>query len=144
MTNFDRAVVIRKLQAITKYLQLLSDRASLTQQAYLDSVEQQLIVERLLHLIVEAAVDTNSYLLVSANQPPPETYFNSFIQVGQQRIISQPLAAQLAPSAGLRNRLVHEYEEIDSAIVFQAIAFALTLYPEYVKQIQAYLERSEP
>ena len=49
------------------------------------------------------------------------------------------LARKLAPSAGLRNRLVHEYDDIDSSQVFKAISFALQQYPLYVKQINNYL-----
>lgn len=49
------------------------------------------------------------------------------------------LGKQLAPSAGLRNRLVHEYDDIDSNQVFKAIGFALQQYPLYVKQVNNYL-----
>lgn len=141
MTGIDRAIVDRKLQAIIQYLNALKSRATLTEQEYTSNFEQRLIVERLLHLTIEAAVDINTYLLVQSAQPPPATYYQSFIELGQQGIITPELAQQLAPSAGLRNRLVHEYDEIDSLIVFQAIGFALRLYSQYVRQIQAYLEQ---
>jgi uncharacterized protein YutE (UPF0331/DUF86 family) len=49
------------------------------------------------------------------------------------------LAASLAPSAGLRNRLVHEYDRIDDAIVLSAVEQTLALYPQYVAAIEAYL-----
>ena len=144
MTGLDKAIANRKLQKIVKYLATLKSFANLDQQSYLDDFSQQLIVERLLHLIIEAAADLNSYLLVRSGQPPPETYFNSFTEAGRQGIISQDLAQQLAPSAGLRNRLVHGYDEIDPTIVFQAIPFALELYPRYVVQIQRYLGQHPP
>jgi uncharacterized protein YutE (UPF0331/DUF86 family) len=144
MSGLDRAILNRKLQKVVKYLVALNSFASLDQQSYLNDFNQQLIVERLLHLIVEAAADLNSYLLVRSGQTPPETYFNSFTEAGRQGIIAQDLAQQLAPSAGLRNRLVHEYDEIDPIIVFQAIPFALELYPRYVVQIQRYLAQNLP
>lgn len=141
MAEIDHAIVNRKSQAIIRYLTTLESKAQLDLQTYLNEFEQQLITERLLHLIIEAAADINSYLLVCANQPPPETYFNSFIRAGQQGLISQSLAAELAPSAGLRNRLVHEYDEIDPVIVYQSIQTALKLYPQYVRHIQSYLQQ---
>jgi len=140
VTPVDRAVVTRKLQAIVKYLTALQPSAALDLEIYLNDFNQQLISERLLHLIVEAAVDTNSYLLVCFGQPPPETYFASFIEAGRYGLLSPELAQQLAPSAGLRNRLVHEYDAIDPLIVFRAIPLALELYQEYMKEIQVYLE----
>jgi uncharacterized protein YutE (UPF0331/DUF86 family) len=141
MTSIDHAIITRKLRAITKYLNALQPRAALDIQTYTSDFEQQLITERLLHLIVEAAADANTYLLTASGQPPPETYFNSFIEVGRHGIITPELATKLAPSAGLRNRLVHEYEDINPHIVFQSIRIALEIYPEYIQQVQIYLER---
>ena len=51
------------------------------------------------------------------------------------------LSQQLAPSAGLRNRLVHEYDDIDSRIVYQAMSLDLELYQEYMQEIQDYIGR---
>lgn len=142
MTGLDNAVVHRKLQKIIKYLVALKPLARLDPTTYLNDFNQQLIAERLLHLMVEAAADLNSYLLVRSGQTPPETYYDSFIAAGRQEIIDLELAQQLAPSAGLRNRLVHEYDEIDPLIVFEAIPFALELYPQFVEQVQIYLAQN--
>ena len=54
-------------------------------------------------------------------------------------LLSQPLAEQLAPSAGLRNRLVHEYDEIDDAVVLRAVGEARRLFREYVAAIERYV-----
>jgi len=54
-------------------------------------------------------------------------------------VISPELAKQIAPSSGLRNRLVHEYDDIEPKQVFRAISFALQQYPIYVEQINLYL-----
>lgn len=48
MTSLDRAIVIRKLQAMVRYLRALQPYAGLDQQTYLSNFEQQLIVEYLL------------------------------------------------------------------------------------------------
>jgi uncharacterized protein YutE (UPF0331/DUF86 family) len=44
-------------------------------------------------------------------------------------------AASIAPSTGLRNRLVHEYEEINDEIVFNSIGKVLDMYKNYLKLI---------
>jgi uncharacterized protein YutE (UPF0331/DUF86 family) len=49
------------------------------------------------------------------------------------------LAEKLAPSAGLRNRLVHEYDLIEHSMVLKAVIMAEELYPEYIKEIEDYL-----
>ena len=64
-----------------------------------------------------------------------------------QRIVGmlpRDLALALAPSAGLRHRLVHEYDRIDDAIVLEATARAQDLYARYVAAIDAYLTGATP
>jgi uncharacterized protein YutE (UPF0331/DUF86 family) len=59
--------------------------------------------------------------------------------MGEQGTLSRELAAALAPSAGLRNRLVHEYEAIDDATVIKAVRLAQDLYPQYIAAIEWHL-----
>jgi uncharacterized protein YutE (UPF0331/DUF86 family) len=56
-------------------------------------------------------------------------------------VLSVPFALALAKSTGLRNRLVHQYEAIDSTIVHSAIAEALAQYTEYCRHITIFLDR---
>ncbi|MEL6856339.1 MAG: DUF86 domain-containing protein, partial [Cyanobacteria bacterium J06607_13] len=104
--------------------------------------EQQLVVERLLHLLVESAADINSHIAVNSDQTPPDTYRDSFLLLGKMGVLSSDLAQQLAPVAGLRNRLVDDYDDIDNAIVYKSIAFALSLFPQYLQQVQAHLKKA--
>ena len=49
------------------------------------------------------------------------------------------MALSLAPSAGLRSRLVHEYESLDDAKVLASIGALLAQYPPYVQAVESYL-----
>ncbi len=141
MTQLDLEVVLRKLSTIQKYLNVLRTKEMLTQTDYDGDLEQQIIVERSLHLLIESAVDINTHIVVSDRRVPPETYRDSFIDVAKVGAISQELARELAPAAGLRNRLVHDYEDIDATIVRDSVALALRLLPQYLEQIKAYLQK---
>ncbi|MEO1622281.1 MAG: DUF86 domain-containing protein [Cyanobacteria bacterium J06632_3] len=114
---------------------------SVTLAEYLEDRRQQLIVERLLHLVVEAATDTNTHVLAATQQSPPDDYYSSFPEAAKVGLISPDLATRLAPSTGLRNRLVHDYDDLDNVIIYHSIAFALGGYAEYVLQVQDYLKR---
>jgi uncharacterized protein YutE (UPF0331/DUF86 family) len=59
-------------------------------------------------------------------------------------VIPHPLASQLAPTAGLRNRLAHEYETVVDRAVYQAIERMLPHYTEYLLQIEDWLTRNRP
>jgi uncharacterized protein YutE (UPF0331/DUF86 family) len=89
--------------------------------------------------MTQAAIDINDHILSKLNSGKSYTNFEAFIELGNSQIITPELAKQIAPSSGLRNRLVHEYDDIDPKQVFMAINFALQQYPLYVRQINSYL-----
>jgi uncharacterized protein YutE (UPF0331/DUF86 family) len=70
----------------------------------------------------------------------PSDYHDSFLKAHEAGMLSAELARELARSAGLRNHIVHEYEEVDHAIVHSAIPKALSQFRMYVKQCVAYIE----
>jgi len=58
-------------------------------------------------------------------------------------VIPAELAKRLAPAAGLRNRLVHEYDEIDDQIVLKAVSEARRTLRDYVAAIERHVASSE-
>lgn len=141
MSPLDHDIVRRKLETIVADLRLLEPIAELDVNAYLTEPYRRKATERMLQEIVEAAVDVNAHILVQAGQGAPDDLFASFHGMAGAGVLTSDLATSLAPSAGLRNRLVHEYDRIDDAIVLAAVGQALTLYPQYVAAIEAYLTK---
>ncbi|MBE9056981.1 DUF86 domain-containing protein [Sphaerospermopsis sp. LEGE 08334] len=139
MSNIDSEIVLSRLRLITKYYNTLEEFRSLSLDEFLADFRQQLIVERLLQLMTQAAIDINDHILSKLNPGKTYTNFEAFIELGKYQILTPELAKQIAPSSGLRNRLVHEYDDIDPNQVFKAISFALQQYPLYVRQINSYL-----
>jgi len=141
--NLDLEVVLVRLRLIVKYRNTLDEYRSISLDDYLSDFREQLVAERLLQLMAEAATDINKYLLLQLHQINPATNFDSFTESGNQGIIAQDLAAKIAQSVGMRNILVHQYKDIDSRIVFSAIPKALQQYSLYVQQVTAYLDSLE-
>lgn len=143
MTAIERDIITSRFELMVKYLNRLRQFEPVSLETYLNDFDQQLISERLIQLLVEAASDINAYLLAQLHQDTPSTYFDSYIKAGQRSIITRELAEQLAQSAGMRNILVHRYKDIDSQLVFSALPEALQQYPLYIQQITAYLDSLE-
>ncbi|MBD2530087.1 DUF86 domain-containing protein [Nostoc flagelliforme FACHB-838] len=139
MNNIDAEIILVRLKLITKYYNTLEEFKSTSLDEFLNDFRQQLVVERLLQLMTQAAIDINDHILSKLNPGKLETNFNSFISLGKYGVITPELARQIAPSSGLRNRLVHEYDEIDPTEVFKSISLALQQYPLYVRQVNSYL-----
>jgi hypothetical protein len=83
-----------------------------------------------------------AHLISELGGEVPEEYYGGFLKVGQLGVLSADLAGALAPSAGLRNRLVHEYETIDDAKVLASVGVLLQLYPRYILAVESHLTKA--
>ena len=96
--------------------------------------------ERLLQVAVDLAVDINAHLASVALGRAPSTGRESFLAAAEAGILPADLAERLAPSAGLRNVLVHRYVDIDVDVVAGAIGEILELMPLYVDAVGRFLQ----
>ncbi len=139
MSPFDKEIIRRKLAVIIENINALVPVMSMTKEEYIADIYKRKATERMLQELIEAAIDINIHIIVQSGNRAPEDYHKSFIDAGKAKVISLALAEQLAPSAGLRNRLVHEYDLIDHVMVLDAVRDAQKLYPEYIRQIEGYI-----
>jgi len=98
-------------------------------------------VWRKLHVIVRD-VDTCAHLLRAAGLGRSGEAHDTILAAGTAGFIPSHLAHALAPAAGLRNRLVHEYDKLDDAQVHAAIGEAVRLLPQFAAAVEAYLDRT--
>jgi len=136
----DSELVERKLENIENYLKELEEVKDISFEEYLNDHFKRRGVERLIQCIVECATDINSYLLSKKAKLAPADYYDSFIKAGECGILSKEFAEEIAPSAGLRNRLVHEYDKIDNQIVHSSIKITLDQYARYIRHISNFLK----
>ena len=139
-TMIDQELVNRKLSQIVEYLTALTPLQGMSYTDYLQQPLPRYAAERLLQLLVDTAVDINAHLIVELTGAPPQDYYDSFIKAAQAGVLSVAFALSIAQSTGPRNRLVHQYEAIDHAIVHSAIAEAITQYTEYCRHITTFLD----
>ena len=144
MTPVDPAVVRRKLAVITGNLQALKPIERVNIDRYRADIFTRKGTERLLQELIEAALDLNMHLLAQKAEKLPDDYYQSFILLGELGILPKDRAVALAPSAGLRNRLVNEYEAIDDTLVLKALRQAQQLYPHYFAAVDRHLSESRP
>ena len=141
MTEIDREVVRRKLAVMLVNLDRLQAIEGLSLEAYRADWTRVKATERVLQEVVEAAVDVNQHLLAALGSGAAADYRQSFLEAGRLGIIPSQMAADLAPSAGLRHRLVHEYDEIDPRRVWEGLQAAVRDIPEYLRRVHEHLER---
>ncbi len=135
----DRELINRKLVLIGQDLREIASLAGLSKEEYLGGAINQAAAERYLERMIGRMIDINFHLLVESGQAPPPDYFQSFIDLADLGVYKHEFASRIAKSAGLRNRIVHEYDEIDASQVYGAIKAASKDIPEYMRHVEACL-----
>lgn len=137
----DSLIICKKVNQLALYFREFEQMVdTLTLETYQNQVLTKRAVEREIQLIVECATDINNMILKKLKIGPARDYFNSFLDLAENQVLEMDFALKIAPSTGLRNILVHEYEKIDDGIVFQSIANILSYYRQYLKIISDYLD----
>ena len=135
MPKIDVDIIKRKIKLIEADLLKLRNYKDLTLNEYLGDEIKQLVAERLLEKITGRIIDLNYHILKEEYEIMPQDYYNSFIEVGRNKVITEELANKMAGMAGLRNALAHEYDKIDQNMVFDSLKLALVQIPNYLKKV---------
>lgn len=143
MTREDIHVVRRKLATVVANVAALESVQHVSLQEYRANLWQRKAVERFLQEAIEAAMDCGSHILIRNGQPPPGDLYSTFGALSALGVLDDALARSLAPSAGLRNRIVHEYDELDDARVHAALPVAVRDLSAFVAAVEAWLQRQQ-
>lgn len=111
-------------------------------EALVTGSDSSTIAERLLERLVNRAIDVNFHLIREYGKPPPDDYTQSFTTLAELGVLAPGLAHDLAPSAGARNILVHEYDDLDTQKFYASLQAAARLFPAYVKAVAEHAQRA--
>lgn len=113
----DEARATRLLHGVTEILVNLRDDASRDRDALLaDGLALDAIKYRFVTAI-EGCLDVAQHLCASEGWGPPKTNADAMLVLGRHEVLDRDLAATMARAVGFRNLLVHQYADVDNAIV---------------------------
>lgn len=128
-------VVRRKLARMAEYLEELRPYGESLFETFW---EDHYKIERLIELLVMAASDIVIHLLDSRGDPMPVSYRSAFLRAGESGLLSHELSRNLALGAGLRNILVHEYEEIDYPLLHRSLPAIVSDMTRFIEECLPY------
>jgi len=131
----DKKLISRKITFINNDLKSLKALSKLSLKTYLSKSEYEALAERYLERIIGRMIDINYHILSEKESEIPTDFYNSFVIMGRKKYLPYKFSETMANSAGLRNRLAHEYDEIDPKKVFEAMEICLKDVPKYLKNI---------
>lgn len=95
-------------------------RAKLLSGEYLSRLEQNGMLHAL-QVLVENAIGKSKHLLKSAEREIPVSAYDSFAELVNLGLVDQKFLKDWYRAVGLRNRIVHEYMNIDMELVFELV-----------------------
>src|SRR3989344_5147452 len=117
----DKKLIGRKITLINNDLKSLKALSKLSLKTYLSKADYEALAERYLERVIGRMIDINYHILSEREKEIPTDFYSSFIALGKKKYLPRKLAETMANSAGLRNRLAHEYDEIDARKVYEAM-----------------------
>lgn len=139
----DKDLIQRKVKLIQEDLSRLEELGAFTfDEIAKDSVKMS-AVERWLEKIIMRAIDINQHIIAECGTGKEKVrgYEDTFHALADLGVYPKDFGAKIAPSAGLRNRLVHEYNDTDEEIIYASVKDAVAEYAEYCRHILAFLDR---
>jgi len=80
------------------------------------------IVERNLEIAAQCCIDISNRIISLENAKKPIDYYDALLRMGEIDVLPMSFAKDLAPIAGFRNILVHEYIGIDWNEVYNKLS----------------------
>jgi len=139
----NKEFLYRKVKLIQEDLAKLETLSSFSYEELCADPIRSDAVERILEKIITRAIDINRHILSAIGNGTEEvrTYHDTFLRMKDCGVYPETFAKKIASSAGLRNILVHEYDEVDMHILYASMKDALSQYSEYCQHIITLCEK---
>lgn len=136
----DRELVLRRLHRLDGYLKALHKHSGRSLKEYLLDEDLQAIVERRLHLALEAVLDIGNHIISADGLGTPEHYADVARILGQAGVISEDLALRLEQAAKFRNILVHGYADLQGERVYAHWQQGMSDLSAFAEAVMKYVE----
>ena len=114
-------VINRKLESLRRCVARIHSKMPFTQDELQTDYDLQDIVSINLERAVQTCVDIAAHVISETEASPPDTMAESFNRLVALERLTPSLAERMRKAVGLRNILVHQYTDIEWAIIFEVI-----------------------
>jgi uncharacterized protein YutE (UPF0331/DUF86 family) len=95
-----------------------------------------------LQAAIECSADIGAHIVATDTSRRAEDYRSIFRVLGEESLIPADVAAAMEPTAALRNRLVHAYDQVDDARVHEMLGTAPPILRAFAQAIARHVERA--
>ena len=138
----DQNLIAEKLESLRRCVQRVQTKCPPTPEELMEDPDLQDIISLNLRRVVQLCVDIAVHILADLEVKPPDTMGAAFDALMSAQIISAGLAVRLKKAVGFRNIAIHNYKEIDWAIVHSIAATRLADFSEFARVIALRLDQA--
>ncbi len=134
--------VVEKIKLISQGLEQLKSFENMTFAEVAGDYIKYSALKNILMETIGRAIDINEHLINASgkNLDVPITYRTTFLAMEQIGVLPPEFAREVAKSAGFRNAIVHEYNNLDKSAVYKTVGQAIGQYKLYCDYIMKYLD----
>ncbi|MBM2847396.1 MAG: hypothetical protein HW418_338 [Anaerolineales bacterium] len=132
------------LDNLNTYVCYLRDIAQTERAAFLADPAKIGGAKYYLQTSIAACLDLGNHIIAAEHYRPPKDYRDIFTVLSENKVIPDDFALTLRRMAGLRNRLVHLYWEVDDKQIYDDLQNHLGDFDTYVQHVLAFVQRQTP
>ena len=138
----EKIVIENKIESLIALLEKLGTILKEHHQQGTEKLREFLLyaAEKKAEEVVELAISINQVLLREKGKVS-SSYYDSFLDLKLFSVFGDAELRQLASTAGFRNRLAHEYLEVDPDIALKTMKQMLVIYPPYLQKVKKLASR---
>ena len=111
--NIDKESLNSRLEKLKECLEKLKPLSKVSKSEFLETPSFQDIAERNLQVAIQCLLDMGNHLIAAFGLRGPQDFKEIFVVLGEEGVLPKEFALKIAPMAGLRNILIHEYLKVD-------------------------------
>ena len=136
----------RKIKWIQEDLKFLENYRGMSFDEVAKDTLKWRALEWTLAKIIGRAIDINRHIiaeLADKNIEPPSKHRETFLILSKLDVLPKIFVEKIADSASLRNRIIHEYDDLDQKKVYETVDEAIEQYAEYGNFILTFLDKQK-
>lgn len=138
---FSESFVQGKIKKINGYSDEAKTLLKFSVQEILADITKLRTLERNFQLIVDEMIDINQHFIKELGFDISNDLEGTFHILGENKVLPEDFVIKIAPVVGLRNRLIHRYEELDAKLFIESFQKEYPDFEKYIKFIIDYLEK---
>lgn len=137
-------LIKKKIDLIQRDLERLLDLSDFTFDEVANDYMKYAALKNIFMEIIGRGIDINEHIIAklgSYQNLSPKDYTETFLYMAKLKVLPESFAKKIAASAGFRNAIVHDYDNLDERIVYKTVGEAIKQYSDYCKYILKFLDK---